>query len=96
MSATRGPRTGRIPPHIQERVDHERARAAARATRRPWYSRPLFAVVLGLLLLAIGFVLGRLTSPAPQQQAIQRTESFLTPVFQETTSGGRPVDSLLA
>ncbi len=96
MSGTRGPRTGRIPPHIQERVDRKRSRAAARATRRPWYFRPLLAVVLGLLLLAVGFVLGRLTSPAPEQQAIQRTESFLTPVFQETNTGGGAVDSLLA
>ncbi len=73
MSGTRGPRTGRIPPHIQERVDRKRARAAARAMRGPWYTRPLFGVLLGLILLVIGFVLGRVTAPEPEQQAVQLT-----------------------
>ncbi len=95
MSGTRGPRTGRIPPHIQERVDRKRARAAKRVTRRPWYARPLFAIVLGLLLLAIGFVLGRVTAPAPAQEAIQRAAPLLVPADQ-TRYGGGPMDALPA
>lgn len=93
MSGTRGPRTGRIPPHIQERVDRKRARTVARATRRPWYARPLFALVLGLLLLAIGFVLGRVTGPVPEQQAVQAAESLLESADQ--TLYGGSMDALL-
>lgn len=86
MSGTRGPRTGRIPPHIQERVDRKRARAAARTARRPSYPRRLLAAVLSLLLFVAGFVLGRATAPDPGQQDSQPMDS-LESVEQEMFGG---------
>ncbi len=75
MSSTRGPRTGRVPPHIQERVDRKRARSTTRGIRRPPAPR-LFAALLGLLLFVIGFVLGRATASDGEQQAMQVIGSY--------------------
>ncbi len=75
MSGTRGPRTGRVPPHIHERVDRKRARTTTQGIRRP-YVRRLFAALLGFLLFVIGFVLGRATASEGEQQAMHVMGSY--------------------
>ncbi len=85
MSGTRGPRTGRIPPHIQERVDRKGGRAASRPIRGNSYARLLLGALLGLLLFIAGFVLGRVTTTDSTQQALQMIGSHQSALERATS-----------
>lgn len=94
---TRGPRKGRVPPHIQDRVQEKRDRRARRLAMGPWYRRPLaiagFAAVLALIA---GIVVGRFTAPDPVADAVDEAESVIAiadqseVIWQGGTAQGAP------
>lgn len=94
---TRGPRKGRVPPHIQDRVQEKRERRARRLAMGPWYRRPwAVAAFAAVLALIAGIVVGRLTAPDPVAAAVDEAESVIAiadqseVVWQGGTAQGAP------
>lgn len=60
MTDTRGPKTGKVPPHVKQRLDEKQARREQRSARMERLRIPMY-VGGALILLLIGFGIGRAT-----------------------------------
>ncbi len=60
MTDTRGPRPGKVPPHVKQRIEEQQARRERRSARMQQLRTPMY-VGAALLLLLIGFGIGRAT-----------------------------------
>lgn len=100
---TRGPKTGKVPPHVQGRLEAKHERRRRRELLGPWYRRnPFVAAVAALLALIGGIVLGRVTAPDPVGAALDEAELALTQADTVqviwdigTIQGGAPVEQAL-
>lgn len=99
---TRGPRKGRIPPHIQDRVERKRQKRAERLALGPWYRRPWFlTTVATLVALVAGIVLGRVAAPDPLVAAAAAADEEVIGILDQseviwqggTAQGAPPVDT---
>lgn len=98
---TRGPRKGRVPPHIQDRVERKRQKRAERLAHGPWYRRRWFLLsTAAVVALVAGVALGRLTAPDPVSQAADRADEAIAILDQSeivwlggTAQGAPPVNS---
>lgn len=100
---TRGPRKGRVPPHIQDRVERKRQKRAERLALGPWYRRPWFLItVAAVVALLAGLALGRFTAPDPVAQAADEADEVIGILDQSeviwqggTAQGAPPVNAAL-
>lgn len=100
---TRGPRKGRVPPHIQERVERKRQKRAERLALGPWYQRRWFLVTAAAVVaLIVGLLLGRFTAPDPVARAADDADEVIAILDQSeviwrggTAQGALPVDNAL-
>ncbi|HEX2028711.1 MAG TPA: hypothetical protein VHF25_12025, partial [Nitriliruptorales bacterium] len=98
-TGTRGPRPGRVPPHIQDRLEAKRQRAERLQLLGPWYRRnPFVAAVAAVVGLVAGVVIGRVTAPDPVAEAAEaaeglqmRADAALAQWESGTPSGAPPV-----
>lgn len=94
---TRGPQKGRVPPHIQDRVQEKREKRARRLAMGPWYRRRwAVATFAAILALIAGVVLGRFTAPDPVAAAVDEAEQAIAiadqaeVIWQGGTAQGAP------
>lgn len=99
---TRGPRKGRIPPHIQDRVERKREKRAERLALGPWYRRRWFLITsAAIVALLAGVVLGRVTAPDPVARAAEQAADEVIGILDQseiiwqggTAQGAPPVAS---
>ncbi|MBW3663024.1 MAG: hypothetical protein KY469_07995 [Actinobacteria bacterium] len=84
MSDTRGPRPGRVPPHVQERLFAKRERAERRAAAGPpWRGLPaILAYVVIAVLIGLGIGVG-LASDSPNEAAAEVITEQVVPIANE-------------
>lgn len=80
---TRGPRPGRVPPHLQEEVDARRERQRRRELLGPWYLRsPAVGVAAAVLGIIVGVIVGRATVADPVAAAADQASPLLADLQQ--------------
>ena len=84
MSDTRGPRPGKVPPHVQGRLAEKRERAERRiAAGPPWRRLPAIAVYVVIALL-IGLGIGvALAGGSPNEAAAEVITQQVVPIANE-------------
>lgn len=80
MRNTRGPATGKVPPHVQDRVESKRRKAEERARSGPAYLRP--PAIAGYVVMAIllGLAIGLALSGDPEQEVAEGIASDVAPL----------------
>lgn len=87
MSDTRGPRPGKVPPHVQDRLAEKRERAEKRAAAGPaWRRTPAivaYAVIAALIGLGIG---ASLYGGSPNEAAAEVITAEVVPLANEANA----------
>lgn len=83
MSNTRGPATGKVPPHVQDRLEDKRRKREQRALKGPVYLRPLAIAGYVVLALLLGLAIGLALSGDPEQEIADTIAAEVAPLANE-------------
>jgi len=95
VTDTRGPAPGKVPPHVRDRLEDKRRKAALRAQRGAPWQRPPALAAAAVLVLLIGLAIGLGLSADPSQAAADQIAREVLPlanqaeaVFRVGVAGG--------